>query len=136
MWNFRRSLMVSEPLFVRAFFGNDGEVFDLMSSGCESLFCRIWRIWNSSEGEREKRRESFWRDDFTLRTQKSILKTKVYQYKLSLGFAAALIFSIWPFYFCARLVLVSQFSPVKCWNETSSVPYTRPLKIPRRVIKN
>lgn len=55
----------------------------------------------SSEGEREKRRYKrkvsvlqFRREDFMLGTQKSVLNTKVYQYKLSLGFTGALIFSI------------------------------------------
>jgi hypothetical protein len=40
-----------------------------------------------------KRKKSFCKD-FMLGTQKSILNTKVYQYKLCLGFTVPLIFSI------------------------------------------
>lgn len=43
--------------------------------------------------KRERKRESFMCDDFMLWTQKSILKPKVYQYKLSLGYAVSLIFA-------------------------------------------
>lgn len=68
---------------------------------------------------------------FTLRAQKSILNSEVYQSKLSPEFTASLIFHIWN-YFLSPHRPASTFPPAKTlkWNPASLS------KTPRHIIKN